>query len=104
VIAAGIYELTPLKRHYRLRCREDLRSGLEFGLCCVGSSIGLMAVLLAVAPMNLAWTAVIAGLALEQKVLPLKTGVDVPVALGIVGLGVLILLEPTWIPGLMLAM
>src|SRR5215469_3036437 len=41
-IAAGVYELTPLKRHFRRRCRESVRSGFGFGLCCVGSSIGLM--------------------------------------------------------------
>src|SRR5207244_5198081 len=45
-IAAGLYELTPLKRHCRRRCRESVRSGFEFGLNCVGSSIGLMVVLL----------------------------------------------------------
>ena len=47
VIAAGVYELTPLKRHFRRRCRESARSGLTFGLCCAGSSIGLMVVLAA---------------------------------------------------------
>ena len=31
VIAAGVYELTPLKRHFRRRCRESVRSGFEFG-------------------------------------------------------------------------
>ncbi len=43
VIAAGCYELTPAKRHFRRRCLENADSGLEFGLCCVGSSIALMA-------------------------------------------------------------
>jgi predicted metal-binding membrane protein len=32
VIAAGVYELTPLKRHFRRRCRERVRSGFQFGL------------------------------------------------------------------------
>jgi predicted metal-binding membrane protein len=31
-IAAGVYELTPLKRHFRPCCRESARSGFEFGL------------------------------------------------------------------------
>ncbi|MCW2977430.1 MAG: hypothetical protein JWM06_2711, partial [Actinomycetia bacterium] len=30
-IAAGVYELTPLKRHFRRRCGESVRSGFEFG-------------------------------------------------------------------------
>ncbi len=34
VIAAGAYELTPVKRHFRRRCREDAGSGLGYGLCC----------------------------------------------------------------------
>src|ERR1700722_8367907 len=45
VIAAGIYELTPLKQHFRRRCQESVRSGMAFGLCCAGSSIGLMLML-----------------------------------------------------------
>ena len=60
VIAAGVYELTPLKRRFRRRCRERLSSGLGFGLCCVGSSIGLMAVMLALGVMSVTWMAVIA--------------------------------------------
>ena len=38
VIAAGLYELTPLKRHFRQSCRERLDSGLGFGFCCVAES------------------------------------------------------------------
>src|SRR2546430_6897779 len=41
VIAAGLYELTRIKQHCRRCCRGGTRSGLEFGLYCVGSSIGL---------------------------------------------------------------
>jgi predicted metal-binding membrane protein len=52
-IAAGVYELTPLKRGWRRRCREDVRSGFEFGRYCVGSSIGLMVMLLALGVMSL---------------------------------------------------
>src|SRR5258708_12495576 len=47
-IAAGVYEFTPLKQHFRRRCRESVRSGVEFGLSFVGSSIRLMLMLLAV--------------------------------------------------------
>src|ERR1019366_4931463 len=34
VIAAGAYECTPLKRHFRRRCRDSVRGGFAFGLCC----------------------------------------------------------------------
>jgi predicted metal-binding membrane protein len=64
VIAAGVYELTPLKRHFRRRCRDSVRSGLEFGLCCVGMSIGLMLMLVALGVMSLTWMCVIAVLVL----------------------------------------
>ncbi len=36
VIAAAIYEVTPLKRHFRRRCRDSVRSGFRFGLSCAG--------------------------------------------------------------------
>ena len=66
-IAAGVYELTPLKQQFRERCRESVGSGLEFGLYCVGSSIGLMLVLVAVSVMSVAWMSVIAVLVVAQK-------------------------------------
>jgi predicted metal-binding membrane protein len=89
-IAAGLYELTPLKRHCRRRCRERVRSGLEFGAYCVGSSIGLMVVLLALGAMSITWMAVVAVLVLAQKLLPPRAILDVPTALAIVVLGVLV--------------
>ena len=62
VIAAGAYELTPLKRRFRRRCRESVGSGVEFGLNCVGSSIGLMLMLVALGVMSVTWMSVIAVL------------------------------------------
>jgi predicted metal-binding membrane protein len=99
-LAAGVYELTPVKRHFRRRCQASVRSGLEFGLCCVGSSIGLMLVLVAGGVMSVAWMSVIAILVLAQKLLPTKAAVDLPVALAIVGLGLLIVITPASVPGL----
>src|SRR5262249_28818488 len=78
VVAAGVYELTPVKRHFRRLCRERAGPGWEFGLCCVGSSIGLMLVLIVVGVMSITWMAVIAVLVLAQKLLPAKTIIDVP--------------------------
>jgi predicted metal-binding membrane protein len=92
VIAAGVYELTPLKRHFRRRCRDSTRSGFRFGLCCAGSSAGLMAVLLALGVMSVTWMVVTAVLAVAQKLLPPKAAVDVPLALAIAGLGIWIIL------------
>ena len=89
-IAAGVYELTPLKRACRRRCRENVRSGFQFGAYCVGSSVGLMVVLVALGVMSLPWMAVIAALVLVQKLVPPRVLVDVPVALALVALGLVL--------------
>jgi len=99
-IAAGVYELTPLKRHFRRLCRDGARPGFGFGLCCAGSSIGLMLMLVALGVMSVIWMSVIAVLVLAQKLLPAKAAVDVPLALAIVGLGIWIVLAPSSVPGL----
>ena len=100
VIAAGVYEFTPLKRHFRRLCRESARSGFGFGLCCAGSSIGLMAMLVALGVMSVTWMLVVAILVLGQKLLSPKAAVDVPLALAITGLGIWIILMPSSVPGL----
>ncbi|HEY6208053.1 MAG TPA: DUF2182 domain-containing protein [Gemmatimonadales bacterium] len=101
VIAAGVYEVTRLKRDCRRRCLESVRSGVAFGLSCVGSSIGLMLMLVALGVMNVTWMAAIAVLVLAQKLLPANAALDVPLALAIVALGILILVAPASVPGLM---
>jgi predicted metal-binding membrane protein len=50
--------------------------------------------------MNIAWMAVIAVLVVAQKLLPAKAAIDVPLAVAIVGLGILILIAPSLVPGL----
>jgi predicted metal-binding membrane protein len=100
VITAGAYELTPPKRRFRRACREQVGSGLRFGACCVGSSIGLMAMLVALGVMSVTRMAVIAVLAVAQKLLPARAAVDVPLALAIVGFGIWIVVAPSSVPGL----
>jgi predicted metal-binding membrane protein len=87
-VAAGLYELTPLKRSARRRCRGSIGSGFEFGLHCVGSSIGLMLILVVLGVMSITWMSLVAVLVLAQKLLPEHPAVDVPVALAIVALGI----------------
>jgi predicted metal-binding membrane protein len=99
-IAAGVYELTPLKWHFRRRCREMAGSGFGFGLCCLGSSAGLMAMLVALGVMSIGWMAVITVLVTAQKLLPAKVALDVPLALAIVAFAVLIIVNPSPVPGL----
>ena len=99
-VVAGSYELTPLKGNFRRLCRERVRSGPQFGLSCAGSSSGLMLVLLALGLMSITWMSVIAVVITAQKLLPPRAALDVPVALAIVALGVLILTAPSLVPGL----
>jgi predicted metal-binding membrane protein len=103
-IAAGIYELTSLKQHFRRRCRETTGNGFGFGLCCAGSSIGLMLIMVAVGVMSVTWMGVIAVVVLAQKLMPERAVIDVPLALAIIGFGVLILLTPSAVPGLIPSM
>jgi predicted metal-binding membrane protein len=99
-IAAGLYELTPLKARFRLRCRETVASGLELGRACVGSCIGPMLVLLALGVMSMPWMCVISVIVVAQRLLPANVAIDAPLALAIVGLGVLIVIAPSAVPGL----
>jgi predicted metal-binding membrane protein len=101
VIAAGLYELTRFKQHCRRCCRARTRSGFEFGLYCVGSSIGLMVMLVALGVMSVTWMLVIAALVFVQKLLRAKPAIDVPLALAIMALGILIIAAPGSVPGLM---
>jgi predicted metal-binding membrane protein len=86
LLAAAAYEVTPLKAACLRRCRAPvdflftrwhggrfgaLRLGLEHAVYCVGCCWALMAVLVLAAAMNLAWAAVLAGIVLVQKILPL---------------------------------
>lgn len=104
VIAAGSYELTAVKRHFRRRCREEasagLRSGLDYGLCCLGSGAGLMAALVALDVMSLLWMAVVAAIGCGQRLLPAKAAVDTPLALALIGLGLVLVIAPAHVPGL----
>src|SRR5690242_1205789 len=85
LIAAGGYELTPLKSRCRRRCQTTSGSG-TFSLACVGSSIGLMVAFIALGFMSVTWMVVTAVVLLAQKLVPAHRAVDVPVALAIIAL------------------
>ena len=88
IVGAGLYELTPLKRACRRRCRERVDSGLRFGVYCAGSSVGLMLVLVAVDVMSITLMLAIAAGLLAQKLLAPRPAFDVALALAIIALGV----------------
>jgi predicted metal-binding membrane protein len=84
-VAAGLYQLTPLKHACLRRCRSPirflaaswrlgttgaLRMGLAHGAWCVGCCWPLMGLLFAGGVMNLLWVAAIAGFVLVEKAAP----------------------------------
>jgi predicted metal-binding membrane protein len=85
LVAAGAYQVTPLKRRCLVHCRAPVeflarhwrggrrgavRMGVHHGLYCVGCCWMLMALLFVGGVMNLLWVAAIAGLVLAEKLLP----------------------------------
>lgn len=85
LVAAGIFQWTPLKHACLKHCRSPLgflladwregnagafRMGLEHGSYCAGCCWALMALLFVAGVMNLLWVAAIAGFVLVEKLAP----------------------------------
>jgi predicted metal-binding membrane protein len=106
IVAAGIYELTPLKQFSLRRCRSPqhsvgaLRSGLAHGLDCIGCSGGLMGVLFLLGVMSLFWMAVVAAAIFAEKVLPHGPRLSRVFALALVALGIWVAVSPASVPAL----
>ncbi|HZB34828.1 MAG TPA: DUF2182 domain-containing protein [Gaiellaceae bacterium] len=100
IVAAGIYELTPLKEHCLHRCHTPAgRGGLAHGVDCVGCCLGLMAALFALGVMSLFWMAVVACVIFAEKVLPQGLRLTRGVALALVVLGIWVAGSPSSVPG-----
>jgi predicted metal-binding membrane protein len=106
IVAAGLYELTPLKRLSLRRCRSArhpvsaLGSGLAHGVDCVGCSGALMAVLFVLGAMSLFWMAVVAVAIFAEKVLPHGTRLAPVFAVALVALGIWVAVSPGSVPRL----
>jgi predicted metal-binding membrane protein len=106
IVAAGLYELTPMKRLSLRRCRSAhhpgsaFRSGLAHGVDCVGCSGALMAVLFVLGVMSLFWMAVVAVAIFAEKVLPRGPRLAPVFAMALVALGIWIAVSPGSVPGL----
>jgi len=109
LVAAGLYELTPLKEVCLRHCRGPvhfvhagwrdgpvgaLQMGSRHGLYCVGCCSGLMLALFALGVMSLSWMAVIAVLIFVQKVLPLGDRVAPIVSASFVALAAWVVVSP----------
>jgi predicted metal-binding membrane protein len=117
LLAAAIYQLTPMKNACLSRCRAPLdfvlthwrdgasgalRMGVVHGAWCVGCCWGLMAALFALGVMSLTWMVAIAGLIAIEKLLPWKELANRLVAATLVALALGVSLAPHHVPGLTL--
>lgn len=115
LLAAALYELTPLKDVCLGKCRSPLgfllgswrdgrsgalRMGARHGGWCVGCCWALMASLFALGVMSIAWMAFVAVLIAIEKTLPWRRVATYGTAAILVVLGVLVLVAPEALPGL----
>ena len=108
LIAAGIYQLTPLKQACLKHCRSPLqfvltrwrsgsfgafRMGLEHGVYCVGCCWFLMGLLFFGGVMNLYWIGGIAVFVLLEKTIPMGHWMSHVVGIALVIWGIAVLLS-----------
>jgi predicted metal-binding membrane protein len=112
LIAAGLYQATPLKRACLDNCRSPMsflmrlwrpgwagaaRLGLAHGIYCLGCCALLMALLFVFGVMNLIWVAALALLVLTEKTLSI--GSRIGAAAGVISVIVgLVLVTDFWLP------
>lgn len=109
LIAAGIYQWSPLKDVCLGKCRSPLefitghwrpgrlgavRMGAAHGLYCVGCCWALMLLLFVGGVMNLVWVALITGFILLEKLLPQGRLVGRAAGIALVGAGFYVLISP----------
>ena len=115
IVAAGLYQLTPLKELCLRHCRGPmhfmlhgwrngplgaLRMGVEHGLFCIGCCWGLMVILFALGVMSLFWMAAVAGVIFAEKVLPYGRRLSQGFSVAFVALGLWVAVAPGSVPGL----
>jgi predicted metal-binding membrane protein len=115
LLAAAVYELTPLKDVCLGRCRSPLgtlltswrdgltgalRMGAGHGAWCIGCCWALMASLFALGLMSVAWMAFVAAIIAAEKTLPWRPVATYGAASLLAVLGLLLLVAPDAIPGL----
>jgi predicted metal-binding membrane protein len=114
IIAAAVYQLTPLKHACLSKCRSPMmflaerwrhgragaaELGVRHGASCLGCCWGLMAALFAVGVMSLGWMALIAALIAGEKLLPAPAAARRTVAVLLLVLGLGVAFAPGDVPG-----
>lgn len=116
LVAAGVYQLTPMKRVCLARCRTPLSfmlkywrdgrggamsMGLRHGLFCLGCCWVLFLVLLPLGVMNVAAMVAVAALVFAEKVLPRGEGAARVAAVALIAYGLFAVVVPRALPTLM---
>ena len=109
MIAAGLYQVTPLKERCLSHCRSPLsfvmrhwrpgvggawRMGVDHGVYCVGCCWALFSLLVIVGLASLPWMGLITLIVCAEKLLPFGRAVSFSVAALLCGLGLLVLVRP----------
>ena len=105
LLAAGLYQFTPLKRVCLIHCRSPfafvaqhwrdgrigaLRMGLRHGGYCLGCCWALFAVMVAAGVMSLAWMLRLTLLVFVEKVLPQGRRAALVIGVALILLGVMV--------------
>jgi predicted metal-binding membrane protein len=116
LVAAGIYQLTPMKRVCLSRCRTPhsfmlsywrngrlgaMSMGLRHGLFCLGCCWVLFLVLLPLGVMNVAAMVAVTALVFAEKVLPRGEGLAQVAAVALIAYGLFAAFVPPALPTLM---
>jgi len=102
ILAAALFQLTPVKEACLRRCRDPLaaRSGLEHGVHCIACCWALMAALFALGVMSIGWMALVAALITAERLVALEPMGRRAVAVVLAVLGLAVALAPGDVPGL----
>jgi predicted metal-binding membrane protein len=116
LVAAGMYQLSPLKKVCLAKCRTPtqflmtswrdgysgaLRMGIQHGAFCLGCCWLLFVILFPLGMMNIAALALLTALIFAEKVLPMGRLVSVIAGNALIIYGVLVVAQPALLPGTM---
>jgi predicted metal-binding membrane protein len=112
IVAAGLYQLTGIKRRWLARCiapelpvpgrgpAAALQAGLAHGGCCVACCWNLMAALYALGMMSLTWMVLVTVLIVSERVFRPPAVIARGVAGVLIVLGIAVAVAPGSVPGL----
>ncbi|HEY8324423.1 MAG TPA: DUF2182 domain-containing protein [Ktedonobacterales bacterium] len=116
LVAAGLYQVTPLKRVCLTKCRTPmqfvlgswrdgawgaLRMGVEHGAFCLGCCWWLMVILFPLGVMNVVAMGLLTALIFAEKVLPVGRLISWLAAAGLVIYGAVVIVAPMALPALL---